>query len=66
MTVEHLRQWMIDATWYDTPDATNCQKVVAIVQAALYDGTLTKECTWQTIVLIPKGKSENFRGIVLV
>ena len=39
----------------DSPDATNWLKIVAIVQAALYDGKLAQECTCQTVVLIPKG-----------
>ena len=33
MRLEHLRQWLIDATWDDTPDTINWMKVVAIVQA---------------------------------
>ena len=32
MQAEHLLQWLIGATWDDTPDATNWKKVVAIVQ----------------------------------
>ena len=47
------------------PDATNCLKVVAIVQAAFQDGTLAEELTWQTVILIPKGKGD-FQSIVLV
>ena len=66
MRVEHLCQSLIAETRDDTPDATNWQKVVAIVQAAFRDGTLAEECTWQVVVLIPKGKSGNFRGIGLV
>ena len=42
MQAEHLRQWLIDATRDDTPDATKWQKVVAIVQAAFRDGMLDK------------------------
>ena len=66
MRAEQLRQWLISATWYNTPDFTNLLKVVAIIQAAFRDGTLEKEIMWQTVVLITKGVSRYFRGIVLV
>ena len=36
------------------------------MQAAFRDGTLAEECTWHTVVLIPKGGSGDFRGIGLV
>ena len=66
MPEEHLRQWLIDSTRDNIPDATNWKKVVAIVQAVFRNGTLAKEITWQTVVLIPKGSSGDFRGIGLV
>ena len=65
MQAEQLRQWMIATTYNNSPDATNWLKVVAIVQAAFQDGTLAEELTWQTVILIPKGKGD-FRGVVLV
>ena len=40
-------------------------KVVEITQTAFREGNLAEESTWQTVVLIPKGKRE-FRGIGLV
>ena len=40
-------------------------KVVEITQTAFSEGNLVEEATWQTVVLIPKGKGE-FRGIGLV
>ena len=40
-------------------------KVVELTQTAFRDGNLAEEATWQTVVLIPKGKGE-FRGIGLV
>ena len=55
MQVEHLCQWLIDSTRDDRPDAINCQKVVAIVQAAFQYGFLVEKSTWQIVVLIPKG-----------
>ena len=36
------------------------------MQEVLWDGILAKESIWQTVVLIPKGKSGDFRGIGLV
>ena len=39
-------------------------KVVEITQKAFREGKLGEEATWQTVVLIPKGKRE-FRGIGL-
>ena len=35
------------------------------MQAEFQDGTLAEELTWQTVILIPKGKGD-FRGVVLV
>ena len=46
MRAGHLRQWLIDASQDETSDATNCQKVVAIMQLAFRDGTLAKESMW--------------------
>ena len=40
-------------------------QVVELIQTAFRDGNLAEEATWQTVVLIPKGKGE-FRGIGLV
>ena len=45
MRAEHLRQWLYKAMRDDTPDTTNCQKVVAIVHAAFRNGILAKEST---------------------
>ena len=40
-------------------------KVVELTQTAFRDGNLEEEATWQTVVMIPKGKG-GFRGIGLV
>ena len=40
-------------------------KVVELTHTAFRDGNLAEEATWQTVVLIPKGKGE-FWGIGLV
>ena len=66
MKAEHLRQWLVYYTQDNSRDATNWQKVVAIVQEAFRDGALDEEITWQKVVLIPKGASIEFRGIGLV
>ena len=36
--------------------------MVKMIQTAFREGNLAEEATWQTVVLIPKGKGE-FRGI---
>ena len=65
MRAEDLRQWLISRTQDDLPDATNWLNVVPILQAVFQYGILAKECTWQRVVLIPKGE-EGSRGIGLV
>ena len=39
--------------------------MVEITQTAFWEGKLAEEATWQTVVLIPKGKKE-YRGVGLV
>ena len=39
--------------------------VVELTQTAFREGNLAEEATWQTMVMIPKGKGE-FQGIGLV
>ena len=56
MRSEHLRQWLIAAMQDNLPDTTNWMKVFVILEAEFRDGTLAEECTWQTVVLIPKRK----------
>ena len=62
---EHPRQWLITATWDESPDSTNWLKVVDIVQSSLREGMLAEECMWKTVILITKWKGE-LRGIGLV
>ena len=66
MRAEHLRQWLTAATRDDAPDATNCLKVITIVQAAYCDGTLAEECTHQTVVLITKREGGLLVGLEIV
>ena len=49
----------------DLPDATNWKKVVAIMQEEFHDGAVVEEWTWQTVLLIPRGKRD-FMGVGLV
>ena len=50
----------------EAPDATQCQKVVVIVQAAFRDSTLVVEIMCQMVVMIPKGNDGYFWGVGLV
>ena len=54
MRAEHLSQWLITAMRDNSTDATNWLKFFAIMQSAFQDGTLAKECMWQTVALIQK------------
>ena len=62
MWVEHLRRWLEEARETETLDTSNWKKVVDLVQKELRNRQLTKETTWQAVVLIPKGGGE-FWGI---
>ena len=42
-----------------------CGKVFKITQTAFQEEKMSEEATWQTVVLIPKGKRE-LRGIGMV
>ena len=66
MRVEHLLQWLHEATRDNTPDTTNWQKVVAIVKTAFRKETIAEESTCQTVILISKWESGEFREIELV
>ena len=66
MRAEYLRQWFIDATQDNIPDSTNWQKVFAIVQAEFRNGVMSEESICQTVAVIPRGASRDFREIGLV
>ena len=42
------------------------RKVVGIVKATFYNGTLSDNIMWHTAVLIPKGDDRDFGGVGLV
>ena len=46
-------------------EAANWAMLVELVQTEFREGKLAEEATWQTVVLIPKGKKE-YKGIGLV
>ena len=66
MGAEHLHQLLHEAMWKEASDTTNWQKAIAIFQSAFRSGTLADKSTFNTVVLIPKGGSRNFRFIGLV
>ena len=66
MRVEHLHQWLQEATWEESTDAANWEKVAEIEQVECWERSLAKEYAWQTVVIIPKGDDKEFHGIGLV
>ena len=48
-----------------SPDPAHWDKAIGLIQASFHKGHLIEECTWDTVVLIPKGGSD-FLGIRLV
>ena len=75
---EHLKGWLVAAkrgelaeekeeekTEAEEEDVEPWGKVVEITKTAFWEENLAEEATWQTVVLITKGKREN-RGIDLV
>ena len=76
--VEHLKGWLAAAKRGNMAEEKGEEKteaeeevrdlwgkVVEITQTAFQEGKLSEEATWQTVVLIPKGKKE-YSGIGLV
>ena len=66
MRAEQPRMWHHVEKWEENPDPRNWEKVVTIIQAELRGGELAAPCTWKTVVMIPKGRGTDFRGIGLV
>ena len=65
MQAEHPRSYMAAETREYSLDETQGRKVVLIIYEALQDRDLPEECTYQTAVLLPKGK-RGFQGIIMV
>ena len=58
MRAENLRFWTEAAIQEESPDPTHWEKVVGLIQAAFCKGRLAEECSWKTVVLIPKGNED--------
>ena len=66
MRAEHLRLWICAAKREEHPDPEKLEKVFVIIHADFRGEVLAVLCTWQTVVMIPKGGCPNFREIGLV
>ena len=62
---EHLQSWLTAATREEQPDTANWDRVVEILHTAFQDVRLPTECTFQTVVIIPKGNGV-FRSFSLI
>ena len=65
MPIEHLHEWLASATRERDMDIGHWDRVVELDQMAFRGGIIVTNCTWQTVVLLPKGNGE-FREISLV
>ena len=65
MRAEHLKIWLTAAREEENPDPSRWWVVVDKIQMAFFTGELETECTWYTVVFIPKGNRE-YRIIGLV
>ena len=52
MQVEHLRLWTTEEQEEENPDYNLWLKVVYLIQLAFHNGSLTKEVTWKSVVLL--------------
>ena len=66
MRPEHLKMWLLLAIQEEDSSTGNWEKVFVIIQATWRGGEFAASCAWQTVVMIPKGGSTDFRGIGLV
>ena len=78
MRSNHLKGWLAaanrgklaeekgeDKTEAEEEDGDLWGKLVELTHTAFREGEMVEEATWQTVVLLPKGKRE-YRGIGLV
>ena len=56
MRVEHLQAWLAKKNRVDRKYTKKWDKVVDIIQPAFKRGKVTVECSFQTAILILKGK----------
>ena len=59
---EHFQSWLATATHEERLETEKWDWVVKILQTYFGYGRIPTECTFQTLVIIPKG-DEYFRGI---
>ena len=55
MRTDHLRGWLATTTSEEDLDTEKWYQVIELVNKASREGRLLAECTWKTVVLIPKG-----------
>ena len=65
MWVEHLKTWLIEATWEKDPISTRWEAVVIMIHLVFQLGLLTVELSWTTMIPLWKGRGV-YRGIGLV
>ena len=54
MFVEHLEGWIVEAQSEEKPYPSRWNIVVEIIRLKFETGYLETECTWDTVVLLPK------------
>ena len=59
MRAKQLRMWLRAATQEERPSLGNWEKVVATIHVVFRGRELVAPCTWQTVVMIPKGGGAN-------
>ena len=62
---EHLQGWIAAATWEQDLETGNWARIVDLAQTDLRDVTLTTDCMWKTVFLMPK-ENVDYRGIGLI
>ena len=65
MRAEDLKGWIMEAKHEKDPVRRRWELVVRLVQLVFLGGTMLKEITWVTMVLLPKGRGGGIRGLVL-
>ena len=57
---DHLKDWLAAARREETPDSTNWDTLVELVQHVFDTGNLPEDMAWSTMVLLPKGGGGGF------
>ena len=60
-----LKRWLRETSLEKNPVRRQWWLLVKLIQRMLEDGVMTEEVTWETIVLLQKGRGD-YRGIGLV